>query len=163
MVRIYSDLLTEDELSFVQREISGNHWGYGYISTDASKPIWNFDKQRGKPVAELIASKLDYRLTDWHINGQTMGQSGSPHKDEYDQCDTAFVFFFQDWNYEWGGRLHIFDTNTTIITPQKNTGVLFDASLFHYAEAPVINTLRMSIGLKLQSTLSPTRVKNESI
>jgi Rps23 Pro-64 3,4-dihydroxylase Tpa1-like proline 4-hydroxylase len=150
-MKFYKDLLNQQELDFVAKTISGDHWGFGYISTDSNKPIWNFDKLIGKPVAELIASKLDgYTLDDWHINGQSIGLHGSPHTDSYSKCSHAFVFFFQDWDYTWGGRLHIFTDNAPmVITPEKNFGVLFDSNLVHYAEAPVVPILRISVGLKL--------------
>ena len=149
-MKFYNNLLSSSELEYVTTTIQGDHWGFGYISTDVNKPIWNFDKIKGKPVAELIASKLEgYKLDDWHINGQTFGLDGSPHTDSYSGCSHAFVFFFQEWEYTWGGRLHIFKDIPVVITPQKNFGVLFDASLLHYAEAPLVPTLRISIGLKL--------------
>jgi hypothetical protein len=149
-VKFFNNLLSDSELEFVDKTITRDHWGFGYISTDKSKPIWNFDKQAGKPVAELIASKLKgYKLDDWHINGQTFGLDGSPHTDSYSGCSHAFVFFIQDWEYTWGGRLHIFKDNPVVITPEKNFGVLFDANLLHYAEAPLVPILRISIGLKL--------------
>jgi hypothetical protein len=149
-MKFYNNLLTESELEFVNKTLSGDHWGFGYISTDSNKPIWNFDKQLAKPVAELITSKLDgFVLDDWHINGQTIGLSGSPHTDSYSNCSHAFVFFFQEWDYTWGGRLHVFKEHPIVITPQKNFGVLFESNLLHYAEAPVVPILRISIGLKL--------------
>lgn len=150
-MRIYNNLLSETELKFVTETISGDNWGFGYTSTDQSKPIWNFNKALGKPIAELITSKLEkYKLDDWHINGQTFGLGGSPHTDSYSGCSHAFVFFIQEWEYTWGGRLHIFNKDSVnVITPQKNTGVLFNASLMHYAEAPLVPILRISIGLKL--------------
>jgi hypothetical protein len=150
-MQFYNNLLTDDELEFVTKTISGDNWGFGYISTDINKPIWNFNKQLGKPVAELISSKLNgYKLDDWHINGQTIGLSGSPHTDSYSNCSHAFVFFFQDWDYLWGGRLHVFtEEKPFVITPQKNFGALFDSNLVHYAEAPLVPVLRISIGLKL--------------
>ena len=150
-MKFFNNILSESELDFVNKTIRGDHWGFGYISTDANKPIWNFDKAKGKPVAELITSKLgNYKLDDWHINGQTIGLDGPPHTDSYSNCSHAFVFFFQDWEYTWGGRLHIFKENSPmVITPQKNFGVLFDSSLVHYAEAPIVPILRISIGLKL--------------
>ena len=91
-----------------------------------------------------------YRLDDWHINGQTFGLTGSPHTDSYSGCTHAFVYFFQNWEYTWGGRLHILkETEPMIITPERNLGVLFDANILHYAEAPLVPILRISIGLKL--------------
>ena len=150
-MKIYTNILSEAELHYCNNVISNERWGFGYTSTDNNKPIWNFDKQLGEPIANLICSKLDdYELDDWHINGQTFGLHGSPHTDSYSNCTHAFVFFFQEWQYTWGGRLHIFtDTSPVIITPQKNSGVLFDSKLVHYAEAPVVPMLRVSIGLKL--------------
>ncbi len=148
-MKFYNDLLSPDELRFVQNILSGDHWGFGYTSTDANKPIWNFNKSLGETVATLIASKLEYKLDDWHINGQTFLLDGSPHTDDYNRCTHAFVFFPFNWEYVWGGRLNIMTSPPTIVTPQCNFGVLFKSSLVHYADAPVAPVLRISVGLKL--------------
>jgi hypothetical protein len=149
-MKFYNNLLTEPELHDINTVLLGQRWGFGYTSTDSNKPIWNFDKAHGKEIAQLICNKLDgYQLDDWHINGQTFGLHGAPHKDS--NCTHAFVFFTQDWDYTWGGRLHIFTEETpVVITPQKNFGVLFDSNLVHYAEAPLVPRLRISVGLKLR-------------
>jgi hypothetical protein len=151
-MQIFRNLLTNKELDFVNSVLRQERWGFGYISNDPEKPIWNFDKASGKEVAELITSKLQlqYTLLDWHINGQTPQQQTAIHNDSVKGATLAFVFFPNDWRYEWGGRLHILEKTSTIITPEKNLGILFDANILHYAEAPVVNKLRVSIGLKLK-------------
>jgi hypothetical protein len=158
-MQIIHNLLTNEELEFIQILLKEDRWGFGYYSTDRTKPIWNFDKEYGRPIAELICKKLEnYSLSDWHINGQTMLMDGSPHTDDY--CDTAAIFFPNEWKYSYGGRLHIFKNNdlrnneSTIITPQKNMVVLFDPTLIHYAEAPNSpGLLRISVGLKLNTNI----------
>ena len=149
MIQVINNVLTEDELTFVDNTLVGDHWGFGYISNDHNKPIWNFDKQLAFPVCNLIVSKLEgYILEDWHINGQTFQLNGSPHQDSYGKCTHAFVYFPHYWEPTWGGGLHI--VNEMSIIPERNTGVLFDASKFHYASAPLVAKLRISIGLKLR-------------
>ncbi len=143
---VQKNFLSPEELFFVRKILQNSAWGFGYTSTDPNKPIWNFDKQQGKPIAELLASKLDYTLDDWHINGQTFKLDGSPHKDSYDRCNVAAVFFPYEWKADWGGLLHI---EENYIVPESNTIVIFDANKTHWAEAPVVPVLRVSIGLKL--------------
>lgn len=154
MIQIYQNILVETQLSDINKILRQPRWGYGYTSTDANKPIWQFDKDYGKEIAELIASKLQgYKLVDWHINGQTRCMDGAPHVDSYTGCTHAFVFFPQKWDYLWGGRLHILpqDSSPVCITPIMNTGVLFDAEIPHYAEGVSYTEkwLRTTIGLKL--------------
>ena len=173
-MKYYNNVLNDEELNFVNFITNKDRWGFGYISTDPGTPIWGFNKDEGRPVAELITSKLDgYELLEFQINGQTIGLHSAPHNDwdwEYKgkgyvpipdgnsiklvECTHVFIFFFQHWEYQWGGRLHIFEKNKPIvITPEKNTGVLFDASIKHYAEGPIKNNImRKSIGIKLKKS-----------
>ena len=152
----FNNVLTQSEIDTVTNNLSDSKWGFGFTSTDPDKPIWNYNTEAGKPVAELVASKLlDYTLLSWNINGQTIGQNGAWHQDSYEDCTHAFIYFFQDWNYTWGGRLHLSHKGgPTIITPERNIGILFDASIYHYAEAPTVNNvMRISVGLKLKENV----------
>jgi hypothetical protein len=150
-MKIFENFLSNEELISVSEVLKLPRWEYGFISTDKDKPIWNFDKGSGKEIVNLLIPKLvDYELLDYHINGQTTLQDSSVHQDHWNGCTHTIVFFPNDWNYTWGGRLHIFDGNKThIITPQKNLAVMFESKLKHYAEAPSVKTLRVSISLKL--------------
>jgi len=165
-MKYFQNVLDDWELEKVDKYLKDDHWGFGYTSSDDKKPIWNFNRDKGRTIAETIASKLNgYKLTTWNINGQTMGQQGAWHNDlnvynldnKIIPSTHAFIFWHQEWNYEWGGRLHIkvdddemWQQETLIVTPEKNSGILFDASLQHYAEAPTKPYLfRMSVGLKL--------------
>lgn len=151
---IHRNVLTLAELALVQRILKKPYWSFGFISTDPSKPIWNFDKMAGKEVAALVSSKLSgFTLVDWHINGQTFGLDAAPHTDNGTGITHSFVFFPMPWSYLNGGRLHILDSTPSVITPEENTGVLMDASLLHYADGPAIHaksSLRMSVSLKLR-------------
>lgn len=151
-MQIKNNILTQEELKIVQDILRQEYWGFGYISNDMNKPIWNFSKEHGRKAAEIIASKYDGELVDYHINGQTIHQHAALHNDSFNGVTKAVIYFPFEWSFEWGGRLNIFTKNgeATIITPQQNLGVLFDASLMHYAEGPLVNKLRISIGLKLK-------------
>ncbi len=153
MIQLYENVLTDAELEFINTTLSQSKWGYGFVSTDKNMPIWNFDKEAGEPIARLIHSKLNgYVLQDWHINGQTRCMDGARHTDNYN-CTHSFVFFSQEWKFEYGGNLNLFPQNESpiIICPRKNIGVLFDSSIPHYAESVNYNfsLMRVSIGLKL--------------
>ena len=150
-MQIYKNLLSEPELKFVNDILSKQAWGFGFISNDVNLPIWNFSKEIGRPVAELISSKFEgYSLQDFHINGQTQNQSTAVHDDASQGATHAVVFFPYFWDYFWGGRLHILgDNETHIITPQRNMAVMFDSNIPHYTDAPLTKDLRVSVGLKL--------------
>ena len=149
----FENFLEESEVVTVQSILSQQNWGFGFISNDSYKPIWNFDKKTGKQIVDILMTRLpDYKLLDYHINGQTVGLHGSPHQDNANGCTHALVYFPFPWEYTWGGRLHI-QNGPVVITPQYNFAVLFDSSIFHYAEAPTVsNVLRISIGLKLKKS-----------
>jgi hypothetical protein len=150
-MKIIKNLLSEVDVASINKIISGNHWGYGYVSNDVLKPIWNFDKDAGRKIVDIMMTVLpEYNLDDYHINGQTQLQQTALHTDDSMGSSHALVYFPTVWDYTWGGRLHIIKNNTAnIITPEYNTAVLFDASTPHYTEAPTVNQLRVSIGLKL--------------
>ena len=155
-MKYYNNVLNDEELNFVNSITNKDRWGFGYISTDPGTPIWGFNKDEGRPVAELITSKLDgYELLEFQINGQTIGLHGAIHNDKLVECTHVFIFFFQYWEYKWGGRLHVLPEKDKpiVITPEKNTGVLFNASIKHYAEGPIKNNImRKSIGIKLKKS-----------
>lgn len=147
-MQILRNFLPSDTLDKVHQILKQERWGFGYISNDTTKPIWNFDKGCSKQIGDLMMPYLpEYKLEDYHINGQTFQLTGSPHQDN--GCTHALVWFPYGWDFTWGGRLNIIDNQIKIITPDKNLGVLFDSSLYHYAEAPVVPVLRVSVGLKL--------------
>mgnify|MGYP000499941429 FL=1 len=157
-MELYKNLLTELEITYINKTLRGSHWGYGYTSSSSDKPIWNFDKEKSKPIAELIFSKLEgYTLDDWHINGQTRLMDGGVHQDHHEGSTHSFVFFTQGWEYLWGGRLHLcpVDASPIVITPEPNMGILFDSSIPHYAEGVAYTQtfLRTSIGLKLSKKI----------
>ena len=148
----YSDFLSWEENEKIVNILKLQRWGFGFTSTDKNKPIWNFDKEAGKPITEILMTKIPphFQLIDYHINGQTQLLDASPHTDNFLGCTHTLVYFPNNWEYVWGGRLHIFDGDIpTIITPTWNSAVLFDSNLVHYAEAPSEKKLRVSISLKL--------------
>jgi Rps23 Pro-64 3,4-dihydroxylase Tpa1-like proline 4-hydroxylase len=150
---VLKDFLSEDERLSVVSALSHSAWQFGFISNDKSKPIWNYDKAIAKPAIDILMSKLqEYQLIDYHVNGQTLGQTASVHNDICDgEATHALIYFPSSWEYTWGGRLHIFtEERARIVTPEKNLAILFDSSLFHYAEGPTENVLRLSVGLKLK-------------
>ena len=151
-MELIDQILSPAELTDVRTRLASSAWGWGYISNDPQKPIWNLDKKISADIANILINKLTgYALVDYHVNGQTLGQQAAVHRDsDYGKSTHALVYFPNPWQYEWGGRLHIFDTEPRVITPKENFGVLFDAELLHYAEAPTENVLRVSVGLKLR-------------
>jgi hypothetical protein len=152
-MQILRNFLSKEQLYTVDYLLAQPFWGFGYISTDRNKPIWNFDKEQGKTIADIVFSKIKgFELVDYHINGQTPLLNAAVHEDtDYGSCTHTLVFFPHKWMYTWGGRLHIFlENDIAVITPEENLAVLFDASKPHYAEAPAETMLRVSIGLKLR-------------
>jgi Rps23 Pro-64 3,4-dihydroxylase Tpa1-like proline 4-hydroxylase len=152
-MEIYNNFLSDAENVFISDTLSGHGWKFGAVSNDDLKPIWMYDKDLAKPAVDMLVNKLDgYELVRYDINGQTKGQDTAYHNDLADGTAThSLVYYPNEWHYMWGGRLHIFlDNDIACITPQKNLAVLFDSMLWHYAEGPTENVLRVSIGLKLR-------------
>lgn len=151
-MQTFRDFLTTEELNTVTEILGQPGWGFGFISNDKNKPIWNFDKDKARPIAELLLDHLpDYELDDFHINGQTMAQTAAVHTDNQGRVTHTLVYFPFSWNYTWGGRLHVLENDIACcVTPEWNTAVIFDASAPHYAEGPTENKLRISVGLKLR-------------
>jgi hypothetical protein len=155
-MQVFENFLNDDEHAQVVDALSHSAWKFGAVSNDDFKPIWMYDKTLAKSAAVILTDKLvEYDLVRYDINGQTMGQNTGYHNDLADGTAThSLVYYPNDWHYMWGGRLHIFTNNdVACITPMKNFAVLFDASLYHYAEGPTENVLRVSIGLKLRKKI----------
>jgi hypothetical protein len=156
VIQLFENCLSKTDLGILQRRLSEPHWGFGFISTDPNRPIWNFDKQEGADIAQMVMQAVpkEFELSDYHINGQTFGQDGAPHRDVQPNTTHAFVYFPQQWDYTYGGRLIIAANDIAhSILPRQNLGVLFPADLVHHAEGPstyAANRLRVSVGLKLR-------------
>lgn len=151
-MQVYRDFLSEEDREQVEDILDQPGWAFGFISNDDRKPIWNFDPARAQPAIDILIKYLEgFLLDDFHVNGQTLGQTAALHRDSQGGVTHSLVYFPFHWKYTWGGRLHILEKNQfQCITPEKNMAVLFDADCPHYAEAPTENILRTSIGLKLR-------------
>lgn len=154
MIQFFDEVLAPNALATVQSILAGNHWGFGYCSNDRAKPIWNFDRQVATKITDILMTATalkEYTLVDYHVNGQTILQDTDVHHDAGMGATHAFVFFPHSWNYTDGGHLHILTGGVPcVVNPQQNFGVLFDAKLQHYAQAPAQrDRLRVSVGLKL--------------
>lgn len=156
MIEIVENVLPYDQLVQAQKKFGEPNWGFGFISTEYNKPIWNYNRYECVGVINNLMENerlKQFTLLDYHVNGQTTLLDGSMHRDSAGGITHAFVYFPYEWQYQWGGRLHITTPNgMEVITPKVNTGVLFDASYEHYAEGPssrATSKLRVSVGLKL--------------
>lgn len=156
MIEVIQDVLPPHQLHLTQTKLLGPHWQFGFVSTDRNKPIWNFNKDECVSVVNNLMKhpKLKgFILHDYHVNGQTALLDAAFHKDSAHGVTHAFVFFPYEWNYQWGGRLHVRTPDgMQVVTPYENMGVLFDADYPHYGESPSLDgsaRLRVSVGLKL--------------
>ena len=58
-MKYFQNVLDEFELKKISDHLNADKWRFGFTSTDPDKPIWNFNQESGRTIAELIASKFE--------------------------------------------------------------------------------------------------------
>ena len=95
--------------------------------------------------------KTEISLVKIHINGQTMGQLSTFHKDSlWESVWTCVLFTNVNWDVNHGGEFTLFDPNDRIyksVSCIPNSCALFPASWEHKGACPLIPAagMRMSI------------------
>lgn len=97
--------------------------------------------------------RTDLSIVKIHVNGQTMGQLSSFHKDSlWDNVWTVVLFTTDNWNTNHGGEFTLF--NPEIGTYQSvsyvpNTAVAFPANWDHKGACPLVPQAGMRTSLAI--------------
>lgn len=116
-----------------------------------SEKIFSISKQK---IHNLFGENV--KLSSVYFNGQTFGQQGYIHPDEFDESYRTLLMYCnltKEWNKNWGGGT-IFDygDKTEIVMPNYNSAVYFKSCIFHAAQSmsPLCKELRVSLAYKLK-------------
>ena len=85
------------------------------------------------------------------------GQESFFHKDGHSQCWTFLVFVNSFWDQNWGGdfKINLPTGDCLGLTPQHNSGILFNASLDHKGDPPnrLCSVARYSVACSFEENL----------
>lgn len=116
-----------------------------------SEKIFNISKQK---IHNLFGESV--KLCNVYFNGQTFGQHGDIHPDDFDESYRTLLIYCnltKEWSKNWGGGT-IFDygDKTEIVMPNYNSAVYFKSNIFHGAQSMshLCKELRVSLAYKLQ-------------
>lgn len=158
----YENILSEPLLEFCNKILNTPNWSYGHTSTPQSTtPFWNMDLTENKFFTDYMFNRIkeisqeNYILHRVYANGQTQGQNGDIHIDDYRQNHKTFLFYPLEWNENFGGETEFFNDKLELISsylPKKNTGILFSGEVLHRGNAPIISDarLRITVAFKLE-------------
>jgi hypothetical protein len=149
-IKIYDNVLTEQELSICLSYIYKPKWEWGHKSINinssvVSSPFWYMELSTIDYFTIIIKDKIElitnnkYTLNRVYVNGQTFGQNGSFHQDdENDNCYTfcLYLSYFEDSIIDdIGGciqfKLPSINKYTINIDTIFNRGILFPSKYFH--------------------------------
>ena len=125
---------------------------------------WYYPERELPKLHEKVAIHLppNFEIIRVIVNGQTLGQSGSIHQDgpfadtNYSYW-TALTYLNQTWEESWGGHTGFYNQAHELITkvvPVPGMTVLYPSSMFHQAEAPLVNELRVTMAVQGRSLLN---------
>ena len=168
-ILLFDGLLSEIEYINAVSIINKKKWSYGQSSFDSNgitetTPFYHLNLMDEMFFAENITKKIEeitnkkYRLNRLYANGQSFGQNGSYHIDDYNENAFTFCLYITDMNDEIAkkadGYLHIKvpdEKKIISIEPLKNRGVLFPSNFYHKGCAfnRYFNNLRLCVAWKL--------------
>jgi hypothetical protein len=166
---IYDDFLTKDELSRIEKYFERPIWQFGHSSTDSDNlpqqwfvaslnhlPV--FTRILKEKIETLVGSK--YSLLRVYANGQTILNGGSWHQDADKSEHFTALLYISDINKHNVEQIHghtefrTKDGLSISVEPLKNRLVVFDSSIFHRGNAPIVpGFLRISIAWKLKKNM----------
>jgi len=86
--------------------------------------------------------ECDLSVVKIHVNGQTMGQLSSFHKDFYlDNVWTTVLFTNDDWNVNYGGEFTLYNPESgeyESVSYIPNTSVTFPSNWEHKGACPLV-------------------------
>jgi hypothetical protein len=162
-LNICDNFLTEDELSRIEKYFEEPIWQFGHSSTYFSQqwfvtPLDHlpfFTEYLKEKIENLIGSK--YSLDRVYANGQTILNGGSWHRDADKPEHVTALLYVSDINkrnveqIQGHTEFNLNDGRIFSIEPFKNRLVLFDSTLLHRGNAPIIPSfLRISVAWKLK-------------
>lgn len=167
-IQLFPGLLTQAQHHRVVTEtVHGTGWqftGYSNTLSDQTVKFWyrKLDDEEfyRDQLLEVIQARTQqqFRVDRVYANGQTHGLSGEMHQDAIGSDGSWFTFLYYvgpAWDAAWGGHTVFHDPTTGAIQtvfPTPNTGVLFDAGIWHQGQEPtrLCRELRVTIAWKLQ-------------
>ena len=147
-VNIFDNVISEDLLDFIRKEIRGMKWEPHY-SFEWQPPTFfgcsTTHYMSHQFLFDFFVKKysLPYKLVRSYVNCYPKGAEGSLHSDD---GDYTFLFFTDEWNKKYKGNL-LFE-NEKKIEYKSNRLVVFNAKLNHKAEINLANKMRHSIAWK---------------
>ena len=160
MIEIYDDFFSEEIQEEIFYKLMKPHWCIDGNTLNKSEIFWHYnglenDQYFNEYLYEKICAKLGRSFSSIgriYANGQTAGQSGTPHTD-----DGNFTFLYYpclEWDPTWQGHLVFLNDDGEegrMIIYRSNRALLFDSNICHYACAPsrFFNGLRISLAYKL--------------
>ena len=162
-ITVYDNFLNNEELEDVTNYMNDVKWEFKGKTSSKSKRFWYVNLKNEKLFTERIY-KLIQKKTGLHfemirvmLNGQTFGQDGDYHTDEYDPNFFTFLLYISNINREnvdkVGGYTQFKVENHIMnIEPIFNRGVLFRSNIVHRGLAPSRDSdiLRISVAFKLK-------------
>ena len=161
-IKIYDNFFTYKIQTEIIELLDRPKWSLSAGSPD--QRFWGMDDLEQEEyfsdfLFKILCRKLEknFKIKRIYANGQTAGQSGTPHKDD---GDWTFLYYpNSQWNTNDNGSLFFLEKikSTGIseiihtVSYKPNRGILFPAKIYHYADAPNIQYkgLRISLAFKM--------------
>jgi hypothetical protein len=170
-IKIFDSFLTPEELEKCAEAVLRPAWKFGHSSnvSPISTPFWMMSLTEDEFFNTQLLSKINaqagkkFTLQRVYANGQTFGQDGTYHQDDYSHDSYTFCIYINkqithentdNIGGEFVFKLPNSDTrfSRTMIEPIYNRGILFPSYFFHKGLAfnRYNKGLRISIAWKLK-------------
>jgi hypothetical protein len=149
-IKIYDNVLSDEDLSICFSYISKLKWEWGHQSINKNpnvinSPFWYMELSEVEYFTTIIKNKIEKIINEVlivnrvYVNGQTFGQNGSFHQDdESDNCYTFCLYlsqFEESIVDDIGGSIQFKLPNinkyTINIDTYFNRGIFFPSKYFH--------------------------------
>ena len=161
-IHIHENFLSSDEFTKVLEVIYKNGWKHDGKTSDNSPRFWFMDLIKNSLFTRDIFEKIQntmnkkFKLQRVYANGQTYGQDGMFHIDDYRDDTYTFMIYISPItadNVDLIGGFTQFKIDNSIVNvePYMNRSVCFKSNIVHRGLAPSRETdlLRISIAFKL--------------
>ena len=171
-IKIIDNFLNNSDLQLLHSIISSKKWDFGQESTSDGTPFWIMNLDDDIFFSTYIKEKIEdtfekkMNLKRVYANGQTYGQDGSYHIDDYQENAITFCLYVHNIDNidnidnieDIGGNLYIKVPNEKMIfaiEPMINRGVLFPSTYIHKGCAfnRYIKNMRVCIAWKLEEII----------